>query len=134
MNEIIKGLGFHHIALEANDFEATLKFYKALGMKEVSRWGGPEKTICMLDVGDGGIIEIFSDGSDEKFHTNGKWAHFALAVDDVDGAYEIALVAGGKPMTPPKTVELNSSPEKRTIHIAFVKGPSGEEVEFFKYV
>ncbi len=134
MNEIIKGMGFHHIALEANDFEKTLRFYKALGMKEVSRWGKPEKTIAMLDVGDGGIIEIFSDGSDERFHANGKWAHFALGVDDVEAAYETALAAGGEPLTPPKTVALDSYPEKKTIRIAFVKGPSGEEVEFFKYV
>ena len=134
MNEIIKGLGFHHIALEANDFEASLKFYKALGMKEVSRWGTPEKTIAMLDVGDGGIIEIFSDGSDEKFATNGKWAHFALAADDVDAAYETALLAGGKPMIAPKAVALDSYPEKKTIYIAFVIGPSGEQVEFFKYI
>ena len=134
MNDIIKGMGFHHIALEANDFEATLKFYKALGMKEVSRWGTPEKTIAMLDVGDGGIIEIFSDGSDEAFHTNGKWAHFALGVDDVDAAYEIAIKAGGVSKIAPKSVPLDSIPEKKTIRIAFVKGPSGEEVEFFKYV
>lgn len=134
MNEIIKGMGFHHVALEANDFEATLKFYKALGMKEVSRWGNPEKTIAMLDVGDGGIIEIFSDGSDEKFHANGKWAHFALAVDDVDAAYEVAIKAGGISKIEPKNVPLDAIPEKKTIRIAFVYGPSGEEVEFFKYV
>ena len=134
MNEVIKGMGFHHIALEANDFEATLAFYKALGMKEVSRWGTPEKTIAMLDVGDGGIIEIFSDGSDEKFFPNGKWAHFALGVDDVDEAFRIAVRAGGVPKIEPKSVPLDAVPEKKTIRIAFVYGPSGEEVEFFKYV
>ena len=134
MNEIIKGMEFHHIALEANDFEKTLEFYKALGMKEVSRWGTPEKTIAMLDVGDGGIIEIFSDGSDEAFAVNGKWAHFALGVDDVDAAYEVAIKAGGISKIEPKSVPLDAIPEKKTIRIAFVYGPSGEEVEFFKYV
>jgi catechol 2,3-dioxygenase-like lactoylglutathione lyase family enzyme len=134
MNEIIKGMGFHHIALEANNLEETLKFYKALGMKEISRWGTPEKTIVMLDVGDGGIIEIFSDGSDEKFAELGKWVHFALKVDDVESAYEAALKSGGESVTPPKTVPLDAIPEKKTIHIAFVKGPSGEQVEFFKYI
>ena len=133
MNEIIKGMGFHHIALEAADLEKSLAFYKALGMKEVARWGTPEKTIVMLDLGDGGRIEIFSDGG-EKFSELGKWVHFAVAVDDVDKAYEIALAAGAEAMTPPKTVPLDSVPEKMTIRIAFVKGPDKEQLEFFKVV
>ena len=133
MNEVIKGMGFHHIALEAADLEKSLAFYKALGMKEVARWGTPEKTIVMLDLGDGGRIEIFSDGG-EKFSELGKWVHFAVAVDDVDKAYEIALAAGAEPMTPPKTVPLDSVPEKMTIRIAFVKGPDKEQLEFFKVV
>ena len=29
-NEIIKGMGFHHIGLKAADFEKSLAFYKAL--------------------------------------------------------------------------------------------------------
>ena len=133
MNEIIKGMGFHHIALEAADFEKSLKFYKDLGLKELVRWGTPEKTIAMLDVGDGGRIELFSDGG-ERFSEMGKWVHFALSVDDVDKAYETALKAGAEPMIAPKTVPLDSKPEKMTIRIAFVKGPDKEQVEFFKVV
>ena len=43
MNEIIKGMGFHHIALEANNLEETLKFYKALGMKKYRAGHQPTK-------------------------------------------------------------------------------------------
>ena len=50
-NEIIKGAGSHHIALMASDFEKSLAFYKALGFKEVARWGDEIKTIAMLDIG-----------------------------------------------------------------------------------
>ena len=64
-NEIIKGAGSHHIALMASDFEKSLAFYKALGFKEVARWGDEIKTIAMLDIGDGSRIELFSNGSDE---------------------------------------------------------------------
>ena len=131
MNNIIKGMGFHHIALEAQNFDKTLMFYKALGMTEIARWGSSEKTIAMLNIGDGGIIEIFSDGGD-RFAEVGKWAHFALSVEDVDRAYETAINAGAAPMTPPKTVALESSPNKMTIRIAFVKGPDNEQIEFFK--
>ena len=133
MNNIIKGMGFHHVALESANFEKTLEFYKALGMVEVARWGTPEKTIAMLDIGDGGRLEIFSDGG-EQYSEAGKWVHFAVAVEDVDSAYEIALKAGAEPMIPPKTVPLDSKPEKMTIRIAFVKGPDKEQLEFFKIV
>ena len=130
-NEIIKGMGFHHIGLKAKNFEKSLAFYKALGMKEVVRWGEGEKTIAMLDLGDGGRIELFANGGDE-FSENGKWVHFAMCVEDVKGAYEYALSLGALPHIAPKVVPLDSTPDKITIEVAFVKGPDGEQLEFFR--
>lgn len=132
-NEIIKNMGFHHIALKASDFEKSLEMYKALGLTEYARWGDSEKTIALLDIGDGGKIELFSNGGDE-YSENGKWNHFAMSVDDVDAAYETALKAGFKPHIAPKVVPLDSSPRKISINIAFVIGPDNEQVEFFKEV
>jgi len=130
-NEIIKGMGFHHIALRCADIEKSLTMYKALGMKEMVRWGEGSKLIVMLDVGDGGRIELFANGSDE-YSVKGKWNHFALRVEDVEAAYQVALNAGFQPLTPPKSVPLDSKPEKITIQVAFVTGPDGEELEFFR--
>lgn len=124
-------MGFHHIALKCKDIDKSLAMYRALGMTEAVRWGEGEKLIVMLDVGDGGRIELFANGSD-AFAENGKWQHFALRVDDVDAAYETAIAAGFAPHTLPKTVPLESSPEKITINVAFVKGPDGEQLEFFR--
>ena len=132
-NDIIKGMGFHHIGLKAADFEKSLAFYKALGLKEIVRWGEGEKTIAMLDLGDGGRIELFANGGDE-FAECGKWVHFAVCVEDVEHAYQVALAAGATSHIAPKVVPLDSSPEKISINIAFVKGPDGEQVEFFKQV
>ena len=130
-NEIIKGMGFHHIALKCKDIEKSLNMYKALGMIEIVRWGEGDGLIVMLDIGDGGRIELFANGSDE-YSVNGKWQHFAMRVDDVDTAYSVAREAGFGEHTAPKVVPLNSSPKKISINIAFVVGPDGEEVEFFK--
>ena len=130
-NEIIKGAGVHHIALMATDFEKSLAFYKALGFKEVVRWGDEVKTIAMLDIGDGARVELFSNGGDE-YPACGKWAHLAVRVDDVEAAFDIAVKAGGVPKVYPKVVPLDSTPEKMSINIAFVYGPSGEELEFFR--
>ena len=130
-NRIIAGLGFHHVGLKAADFEKSRAFYAALGMREVLAWGEGERSIALFEIGDGGKIEIFANGG-EEFSENGKWIHFAMHVDDVDAAYEKALSAGAVPMTPPKTVELLSRPCLATIRVAFVCGPDGEQIEFFR--
>ena len=132
-NEIISGMGFHHIALKVADFEKSLEMYRALGFREVVRWGEGKSEIAMLDVGDGGRIELFACGGDE-FAVNGKWQHFALKVDDVEQAYAVALAAGFTSKIAPKVVPLDSKPDKMSIQIAFVLGNDGEEVEFFKEV
>ena len=132
-NEIIRGMGFHHIALFASDFEKSLKFYTALGMKPLVEWGEGVKRIMLLDVGNGDRLELFAKGSDE-YSAEGKWNHFALEVEDVEKAYEIALAAGATPHIAPKTVALESKPVKITIQCGFVKGPDGEQVEFFRQV
>ena len=102
-------------------------------MREVLRWGEGENLIVMLDIGDGGRIELFANGS-EEFSPMGKWAHFAMGTDDVTAAYETALAAGFISKIAPKVVPLASSPAPTSINIAFVIGPDGEEVEFFKEV
>ena len=126
-------LGFHHIALMCADIEKSLAMYKALGMQEVLSWGEGVNRIVMLDIGDGGRIELFASGSDE-YSPMGKWAHFAMKTDDVEAAYENALAAGFTSKVAPKVAPLPSKPYAASIQIAFVIGPDGEEVEFFREV
>jgi catechol 2,3-dioxygenase-like lactoylglutathione lyase family enzyme len=130
-NERIPGLGFHHIGLKTADFEKSKAFYTALGMREIAAWGEGKQRIAMLDIGNGDIIELFASGGDE-YSANGKWIHFAMTVEDVDAAYAHALAVGAGSKTAPESVEVNSLPEPMTIRIAFVLGPDGEEIEFFR--
>ena len=133
-NDIIKGMGFHHVALRTTDLESSLKFYKALGMKEIVRWGAGQNEIVMLDIGDGGRLELFANRGVD-YPAEGRWQHFAFAVDDVEAAYEHALSVGGRPCIFPKIVPLDDArPEKISIQVAFVLGPDDEQVEFFKQV
>ena len=132
-NEIIPGMGFHHIGLKAADFEKSLAFYQALGMKCLSRWSNASGDVAMLDLGDGGRIELFGDGGD-AFAEEGKWVHFAVGVEDVDAAYEKALSIGAEPQSEPRTLTINAVPQPFTIRIAFVKGPDREQLEFFHEV
>ena len=126
-----QSMGFHHIGLKCADLKKSEEFYRAIGLTEVVRWGEGEKEIVMYDLGDGGRIELFANGGDD-FSPNGKWIHFAIAVDDVTEAYNKALSVGAVSSVAPKVVALDSKPEKITINVAFVKGPDGEELEFFK--
>ena len=132
-NDIIKGMGFHHVALKTADLDASIAFYEKLGMKFYTSWGEGDGRIAMLDFGDGGILELFAGGNADP-QDNPKYIHFALKVDDVDDAYAKALEAGAKPKSEPKVVPLDSKPVKLTLNCGFVYGPSGEELEFFRIV
>ncbi len=130
-NDILKQASFHHVALRCSNIEKSLAMYKALGMKEMLRWGEGEKEIVMLDIGNGGRLELFANGSD-FYSENGKWQHVALAVEDVGKAFNLALDIGFVADVYPKIAPLNSTPYKTTFNVAFVKGPDGESLEFFK--
>ena len=133
-NKIIPGAGFHHVALRTQDLERSLGFYKALGMTEIVRWGEGELEIVMLDIGDGGRIELFANRGVD-YPAEGRWQHFAISADDVPAAYALAVSLGGKPLIAPKTVPLDDArPAPIAIEIAFVEGPDGEQIEFFKQV
>ena len=127
----LSGFRFHHIGLKCSNIKKSIAMYSALGMKEVMRWGEGENLVVMLDIGDGGRLEMFANGSDE-FSPNGKWIHFALQSEDVDAAYAAALEAGFTSRIAPKDLPLATSPEPTPVRIAFVFGPDGEQIEFFK--
>lgn len=122
---------FHHIALCSDNFERTIAFYTALGLKPYLAWGEGANHIQLMDLGDGSYIEVFANG-DGSTRDHNRFFHLALAVDDVQAAYDAALAAGAKPKIAPKVVPLDSTPRKATFNCAFVYGPDGEELEFFR--
>ncbi len=124
-------LGFHHVALKCKDFEKSIAFYRAIGLEEYARWNGGARDIALMKMSDGGMIELFSDGGD-MYPEEGKYVHFAIASHDVEGDYERALKAGATPHIAPKTVVPGSLPVALSLHLAFVKGPDGEQIEFIE--
>ena len=129
-NTVVKGGGFCHIALGAIDFDKTIAFYGALGMPVVRSWGGEGSRAAMLDMGDGGIIEVYENAPNtEEVAPN--WQHLAIATTDTDGAYEAALAAGATVKVEPKDVVIPCNEGGYPVRIAFVYGPSGEVIEFF---
>ena len=133
MNEIIKGMGVHHIALKATDFDKSLAFYKALGLTEKVAWGSGDGRAAMLDFGDGNCLELFAGGESGE-NTDKRFYHLALRADDVDAAFETAVSAGATPKNEPMTVSPENATKPLTMRIAFVYGPDGEIIEFFKEI
>lgn len=134
--------GFHHVAIRARDFDATLRFYtEGLGCSVRYRFSVPERIdrAAFLDMGDGHFIEVFGSGStvqsegrrrrpDEE-PTEGALLHFCLRVTDVEAAYARALAAGATARIPPRTAQLGGEPPAE-VRIAFVTGLNGEVIEF----
>jgi glyoxylase I family protein len=134
-NTVIGCTGFHHVALHSSDFEKSYKFYtEGLGFKEYRRWKAANgRTIALLDAGNGAMVELFSDGAERKCfkEQSGFYTHLALCVKDSKAAYERALKYGAQSKMEPTAMELPSEPPIPAT-ISFVKGPDGEEIEFFE--
>jgi len=131
MNGAVKG--FHHIALKASDFDKTVNFYKSLGLKERVHWGEDDKRAVMLDMGDGGCIEIFAGGENRE-RVDERFLHLAFRADDVDAAYETAMNSGATSKYAPYEASPPDAVPPIKMKVAFVYGPDGELIEFFKEI
>lgn len=125
--------GFHHIALHASDFDKTVEFYKTLGLTERVSWGEGDGRAVMLDMGDGGCIEVFA-GGEKHDRVDERFLHLAFRADDVDSAYETAIKAGAVTKREPYEASPPDAVPPIKMRVAFVYGPDGELLEFFKEV
>ena len=130
-NKKIPNVGVHHLALSVKDFGKSIKFYtEGLGFELVAEWGEGAGKAGLLDIGNGSHFEVFANGSANE-EKDAKFVHFALATSNPDLAYKNAMDAGAVSHMEPKSVDIPATPPL-PVRIAFVKGPDGELLEFFK--
>ena len=128
-NTVIQGCGTHHVAVQARDWEASLRLYRdVLGMNVVAEFEGGGRTIALLDAGDGSYIELFEPTAEMGKTGTVPFMHFALTTTDARAAIEHVRRAGYRVTVEPKNVSLGTLEAT----IAFFEGPSGEELEFFE--
>ena len=132
-NRQIPGCGVHHIAIQAQDWEASLRLYRdVLGMPVVAEFGSPERPVLLLDIGDGSHIELFAPRPDAASAappaSQYPLMHIALATSDTRQAIERVREAGYQITTEPKDVQLGAL----QVTLAFFNGPNGESIEFFE--
>jgi catechol 2,3-dioxygenase-like lactoylglutathione lyase family enzyme len=126
----LRGGGLHHVAIEASDFERSLRFYtEGLGFREVLSFPEEEQTVAMLDTGDGTYVELFSDGTGER--PSGTILHLALRTADCDEATRRARTTGGTISQEPTDVVLEGDPPV-PVRYSFCEGPDGEQIELFQ--
>lgn len=122
--------GYHHIGLVVNDAPKSLKFYTdGLGGKLIFSFpmGDSGKTIYLVDLGGNAVVEIIPRGQSGE-EASARWAHIALATDDVRMAYDLALKAGARCQSEPRDGQLGTM----SVCTAFVTGPDQEVIEFFE--
>jgi len=135
-NKKIAGCTFHHVALQTSDFEKSVRFYtEGLGFEIYRTFTASSgKRVALVDIGEGSYFELFSDGekTDAKKDSAGSYFHLALKVDDACAAYKRAIEYGAEEMgKAPRAMALPCEPPLPAT-IGFVKGPDGEEIEFFQ--
>ena len=135
-NKKISGCTFHHVALQTSDFEKSLRFYtEGLGFEVYKTFtASMGKKVALIDIGEGSYFELFSDGEvkEDKRDYAGRYFHLALKVDNAFEAYKRAVEYGGEEMgKAPREMELPTEPPMPVV-IGFIKGPDGEELEFFQ--
>ena len=130
-NKKVPNIGIHHLALSAVDYDKTIKFYtEGLGFEIVAQWGEGTGRAALLDIGNGSHFEIFGNGNANE-QKDAKFAHFAFATSNPDLAYENAMAAGAVSQMEPQSLAIPATPPL-PVRIAFVRGPDGEVLEFFK--
>ena len=124
---------FHHVSLKVKDFDKVVNFYKdVLGLKEKITWTMKDAPAAMLQMDDGGIVEVFGGNTDAD-EANARWGHLCIAVDDVPGTYKKAIEYGAKSsIEPGKTTIEGNEGKSVKLEYAFVQGFGGEILEFMK--
>ena len=123
--------GFHHTAVKVVDFDETVAFYHALGLKTALAWGEAPKRAVMLDAGDTVHVEVF-EGGDPDAPSEARMIHFSLRTPDTDAVHAKALAAGATERMTPKDVVLQGHNGPCAIRISFVVAPGGEIIEFLQ--
>jgi len=136
--------GVHHIAIQAKDYKATIKFYEALGLTLYHSWTLPEFNIeyaALLNIpGTHSYIEVFDKGANVAAQgrkavagetpVTGALLHFALIVKDATMAYNDAIALGATSCLPPSVLLLGEPP--LTVRNSLVYGLDGEVIEFIE--
>ncbi|MBV1833205.1 MULTISPECIES: lactoylglutathione lyase [Novacetimonas] len=122
-----------HTMVRVRNLDASIAFYKLLGMHELRRREVPEGKYTLVFIGyadnAAGQAEIeltYNWGKDDGYEVGTGFGHFAVGVEDVAAVVETVRAGGGK-------VTREAGPVKfGTTVIAFVEDPDGYKIELIE--
>jgi len=116
---------FLHSMLRVSDPDATITFFKLIGLEERRRTEVPEHQYTLIFLGapgdQGGEVELTHNWGEAGYDGGRNFGHLAFRVDDIYATCS-ALAAAG--------VTINRPP--RDGYMAFVKSPDGISVELLQ--
>lgn len=115
---------FLHSMLRVSDPDATIEFFKLLGLEERRRMERPEGkyTLIFMGVpGDEAEIELTHNWGEAGYEGGRNFGHLAFRVDDIYATCSKLMDHG---------VPINRPP--RDGHMAFVKSPDGISIELLQ--
>lgn len=116
---------FLHSMLRVSDPDATVGFFKLLGLEERRRKDVPEGKFTLIFLGvpgdEGGEVELTHNWEEGGYDSGRNFGHLAFAVDDI---YATCLRLADNGVT------INRPP--RDGHMAFVRSPDGISIELLQ--
>lgn len=132
MQEAAQFVGLHHIGVWTSDIEKSSDFYKKLGMEPYYQKTLPNGTrLAFLSVGSA-VIELIQhvDPAPLAARSDGFVDHIALTVKNIDALVE-RLKEHGIAFDTEKAGDMPTLFANGAKNI-FLRGPSGERIEFFE--
>jgi catechol 2,3-dioxygenase-like lactoylglutathione lyase family enzyme len=128
---------YHHVGMRVSDLDRSIHWYEeALGfhVERGHTLGGLDVRVCFManDVGERVELFEFKDGvtKPEFAHPDealkGGHAHFALYVDDIQGAFDRAVKGGARVLWGPRYAKPLET------ETAYIADPDNNLVEFVK--
>ena len=122
-----------HTMVRVKNLDASLAFYRLLGLRELRRKDVPDGKYTLAFVGyddnEHGQAEIeltYNWGEDSGYEVGTGFGHFAVGVSDVTAITEQVRAGGGKVTREPGPVKFG------TTFIAFVEDPDGYKIELIQ--
>lgn len=116
---------FLHAMLRTSDQEATVTFFRLLGLEERRRRDVPEGRFTLIFLGvpgdDGGEVELTHNWDESGYSEGRNFGHLAYEVDDIHESCR-RLADGG--------VTINRPP--RDGRMAFIRSPDGISIELLQ--
>lgn len=139
-------IGFHHYALRSPDLARSIRFYEAIGFRQVHHWTLPQYDIdqaVMMQAPDNkSWLELFDlraaipmqgrGAEHERDVVTGALTHICLSVSDLEQACSRIVVAGATKLYGPEALGLGDPVVN--VRNAIFKGPAGEIIELLQTV